>query len=167
MLTATQAADVLNLVETSALNSLDADAWLKTGGTGGIGLVRPWAVGADRRYQGHELPAIVVRATQMSPASRTGPAGADELGVRLVVEVLDAGANAEAVTANARTIAARLRQWIAAQSVAGGNRLDGLLDDGDGVIAPGEIRFVDEKPVDGTFWAVARIEATVTLRAAV
>lgn len=164
MLTPTDAADLLNLVLTKAQNSLEADTWLQTGGTGGIGLICPWVVGSQRTYQAHELPALVVRATDISSTSHPTPAGADEVAVHLAVEALDAGADASALMTTVRTIAARLRRWMTDQTVPGGNRLDGFLDDGDGVLVPGTVKFVEEQPVGGTYWVVTQVEAVVRLR---
>jgi hypothetical protein len=50
------------------------------------------------------------------------------------------------------------------QAVPGGNRLDGLLDDGDGVLVPGALKFAEQQPVDGAYWALAHVEAVVRLR---
>ena len=164
MLTPTDAANVLNLVVTRAQSSLEADAWLQTGGTGGIELIHPWAVGSQRAYQAHELPALLVRATNVGAVPRPTPAGADDLAVHLVIEALDAGADRSALTTTVQTIAARLRRWMTDQAVPGGNRLDGLLNDGDGVLVPGTLKFAEEQPADGRYWALAQVEAVVRLR---
>ena len=165
MLTTTQAADVLNLVETSAINSLEADSWLKTGGTGSIGLIHAWVLRSERTYQGHELPAIVVRAAGVARSNGASPAGAEDLAIALLVEAIDAGADRVSVTTTLQEVAARLRRWLADQNTPGGNRLDGLLDDGDGVIFPGPVQLLEEKQVESIHRAVARVEATVRLRA--
>jgi len=167
MLTSTDAADVLNLVETSAINSLEADPWLKTGGSGGIGLIHPWALRPDRTYQAHELPAISVRAAGIVTTNHVAPAGTEDLAVVLVIEAIEAAADRNAAAATAQRMAARLRRWLAEQNVPGGNRLDGLLDDGDGVVVPGAVSLLEEKKVEHVHRAVARVEATVKLRAGV
>jgi len=164
MLSATDAAEVLNLVETSALNSLEADSWLQTGGTGGIGLIHPWALRRERTYQAHELPALTVQAAGIAPPKGGAPAGAHDLDVSLVIEAIHAGADRSAAADKVQSVAARLRKWLADQETPGGNRLDGLLDDGDGVLVPGEVKLAEEAAPNRTHWAIARLEATVRLR---
>ena len=165
MLTASEAADVLNLVEESAVNSLESDSWLQTGGTGGIGLIHRRALRSERFYQAHELPVVSVSASALAPSERSAPAGACDVGVRLVVEAYHAGGDLEAVMEAVREIAARLRRWLSDQDVPGGDRLDGLLDDGDGVVSPGRVSVTDETEENRSYRAKVCLEATIELRA--
>jgi len=166
MLSMTEAGDILNLVETSTVESLAADAWLGTDGTGGIALIGRRGLRRRRMYAAHELPALIVAASRLVPAPAASPAGTHDLDVVLEVEAIGAGADHEALTVRMRTIAAELRRWLADQEAAGGNRLDGLLESGDGSIMPGPTELVDDAREERTSLVRARIEATVRLRVA-
>jgi len=165
MLTTNEAADVLNLVEESAVNSLENDSWLQTGGTGGIGLIHRRTLRSDRFYQAHELPALRIGSTQVEPAGSTSPAGARNVGTRVIVEAFVAGADHESLIQSLKTIAARLQLWWCDQETLGGNRLDGLLDDGDGVVFPATVTVRDETKGDRLYRAAAKLETTVGFRA--
>ena len=165
MLTASEAADVLNLVEESIVNSLESDSWLQTGGTGSIGLIHRRALRSGRLYQAHELPVLSVSASALAPADQSAPAGTCAVDVQLVVEAFHTGADLEAVMEAVREIAARLRQWLSGQEIPGSDRLDGLLDDGDGVLSPGSVTVSEETRADRSYRAKAGCEAVIKLRA--
>jgi hypothetical protein len=166
MLTTSEAADVLNLVEESAVNSLESDSWLQTGGTGGIGLIHRRTLGSERFYQAHELPVLCLASQEISPSEGATPAGARNVEVKLTIEAFEAGADHETVMENIKTVAARLHKWLSDQGTPGSNRLDGLIDDGDGVVSPVRIAVKDETKADQTYRASAKAEATIRLRAA-
>ncbi len=132
MLTVSQAAEIIETVEDSAVDSLDADEWLLTGGTGGIKTIRVGTVDRDHRFADHELPALIVAVTGVDhPFSDTAPTNACEVTVLCTILVIGAGGDPDALRGELREIAARVSAWAVDQNDADGNRLDGLLDTGD------------------------------------
>jgi hypothetical protein len=162
MLTAEQAGDVVNLVESSAVASLEADAWLGTGGTGEIAFI---GVGGpdSRPFGAHELPALTVSAM---PEAFNGevPEGVRGIRLRLTVGIVCASGDRAALRERIREVCARVGHWIAEQNGVDGYGLDGLLADGSGSISPGGTQ-IGETAANGVWRSEAVVTAEVLLYA--
>lgn len=163
MLILTDAYDVLTLVETSAVNCLTSDSWLGPAGTGGIGSARRGSLSAALALAAHEMPALIVEAVAASPDERDEVDDSDEIRVSFAVGVEHCGGDRDTARESVQTILGRLRRWAQEQN-AGDDRLDGLLDDGDGLLAVTGSS-TSEEAVDGSYRVRGKVGLEVRLRA--
>ena len=163
MLTGTQAADVLSLVQTSVVAALGADAWLAEGGTGGIAGIATRALPSESMsYRADELPALVVSADGISARHGRGTFGSYDQEVRCSVEYVSRAADLADGMADARETLARLARWLHEEVHTSGRRLDGLLDDADGAVteSDGKLSFAAGR----NYVVRSELRFTLTLR---
>ncbi len=167
MLTGTQAAEIIETVEVSVVDSLGADEWLSTGGTGGVKTIRADAVDRNPRFAAHELPALIVTVTEVEhPFRGIAPTNACEVSVLSTILAIGAGGDPDALRGDLREIAARVSAWAVDQNDADGNRLDGLLGTGDRIDHVRTSRI--EVAPDARSWrGKARIDLRISLWAAI
>jgi len=152
MLTGSQAADVLGLVQTRVAAALADDDWLGEGGTGGIATITTRALPAESlSYRGDELPSLVVAAEGLSAEHESGTFGAYDQTVRVSVDYVTRSADVADGMDDARTALARLARWLRTEAHTAGKRLDGLLEDADGRVraSDGQVR-----PASGSNYVV-------------
>jgi hypothetical protein len=161
MLTTSQADDVLNLVETNTVTSLEADSWLGTGGTGSIGSIRRGSPDGVATAS-HDLPALFVEAVAVDAPPDRATSGAREIRVRLSVHVVAAGGDNASAQASVRTIAGHVAAWMDQQNNDQGDYLNGLLTTAVGTFHPGEATFSGQV-ADRCWVATARVEGLADL----
>ena len=163
MITATNANDLLNYVIARIKASLDANAWLKAGGTGGIKTVYTRVADIDEtdHMTRDALPAYYISATGTQQPDEPSGFGAYDRSVACQIQYMCQSADQATAEATGRTVISRLDRWLQQQKVSGGN-LDGLLEDGQVFDADTDMEI--EITADKYYYTSAALTFTLSLR---
>ena len=169
MLTASQAKDVLNTIETAMGAALGADAWLKVGGTGGMMQIVARVLPTEQlSFSAAVLPALIAKADFVPSGMVGNTAGAYNERFVCSVEWIGRYGDISAGASASKTALARLVRWLREEHIDTAKRMNSLFDTGDGQvtgITPIEPAFErDER--EGQFIVQTMIRFGLTMRVA-